>query len=57
MVRVQYIVDQAFVRNKGGYTASVAVAMFVIVVGVSMSSPLMRIELPGVSAHETDLED
>ncbi len=36
MVLVQYIFDQAFVHNKGGYAASVAVAMFVIVVGFSI---------------------
>lgn len=32
MVLVQYIFEQAFVHNKGGYAATVAVALFVIVV-------------------------
>ena len=36
MVLVQYIFDQAFVHNKGGYAATVAVALFVIVVGFSV---------------------
>ncbi|MEX2319401.1 MAG: sugar ABC transporter permease [Bauldia sp.] len=36
MVLVQYIYEQAFVHNKGGYGATVAVALFVIVVAVSV---------------------
>jgi len=32
MVLVQYIFEQAFVHNKGGYAATVAVALFVIVI-------------------------
>lgn len=32
MVLVQYIYEQAFVHNKGGYGATVAVALFVIIV-------------------------
>jgi multiple sugar transport system permease protein len=36
MVLVQYIYEQAFVHNKGGYGATVAVALFVIVVAVSI---------------------
>jgi multiple sugar transport system permease protein len=36
MVLVQYIYEQAFVHNKGGYGATVAVALFVIVVIVSV---------------------
>ena len=32
MVLVQYIYEQAFVHNKGGYGATVAVALFVIVI-------------------------
>ena len=36
MVLVQYIFEQAFVHNKGGYAATVAVALFVIVVGFSI---------------------
>ncbi len=36
MVLVQYIFDQAFVHNKGGYGATVAVALFVIVVVFSV---------------------
>ena len=36
MVLVQYIFDQAFVRNDGGYAAAIAVALFVIVVALSV---------------------
>jgi len=36
MVLVQYIFEQAFVHNKGGYAATVAVALFVIVVAFSV---------------------
>jgi multiple sugar transport system permease protein len=36
MVMVQYIFDQAFVHNKGGYAATIAVAMFVIVIAFSV---------------------
>ena len=36
MVLVQYIFDQAFVHNKGGYAATVAVALFVIVIAFSV---------------------
>ncbi len=36
MVLVQYIYDQAFQRNNGGYAATVAVALFVIVVVFSV---------------------
>ena len=36
MVLVQYIYDQAFVNQKGGYAATIAVAMFVIVIGFSL---------------------
>ena len=36
MVLVQYIYEQAFVHNKGGYAATVAVALFVIVVVFSV---------------------
>ena len=36
MVLVQYIYEQAFVRNKGGYGATVAVALFVIVIIASV---------------------
>ncbi len=36
MVLVQYIYEQAFVHNKGGYGATIAVALFVIVVIVSV---------------------
>ena len=36
MVLVQYIYEQAFQRNAGGYAATVAVALFVIVVGFSV---------------------
>lgn len=36
MVLVQYIYEQAFVHNKGGYGATVAVALFLIVVIVSV---------------------
>lgn len=36
MVLVQYIYEQAFIHNKGGYGATVAVALFVIVVVVSV---------------------
>lgn len=37
MVLVQYIYDRAFVTNKGGYAATVAVALFVIVVAFSVT--------------------
>jgi multiple sugar transport system permease protein len=36
MVLVQYIFEQAFVHNKGGYAATIAVALFVIVVAFSI---------------------
>ena len=36
MVLVQYIYEQAFVHNKGGYAATVAVALFVIVGVISV---------------------
>jgi multiple sugar transport system permease protein len=36
MVLVQYIYEQAFVHNKGGYAATIAVALFVIVVVFSV---------------------
>ena len=36
MVMVQYIYEQAFVHNKGGFAATIATAMFVIVVAFSV---------------------
>jgi multiple sugar transport system permease protein len=36
MVLVQYIFEQAFVYNKGGYAATIAVALFVIVIAFSV---------------------
>jgi multiple sugar transport system permease protein len=36
MVLVQYIFEQAFVHNKGGYAATIAVALFVIVIVFSV---------------------
>jgi len=36
MVLVQYIFDQGFVHNKGGYGATIAVALFVIVIALSV---------------------
>jgi len=36
MVLVQYIFDRAFIGQEGGYAATVAVAMFVIVIGFSV---------------------
>ena len=36
MVLVQYIYTQAFVHNKGGYGATVALALFVIIVVFSV---------------------
>ena len=36
MVMVQYIFEQAFIKNDGGYGATIAVAMFVIVIGFSV---------------------
>ena len=36
MVLVQYIYEQAFVHNKGGYGATVAVALFLIIVCFSV---------------------
>ena len=36
MVLVQYIYKQAFEHNKGGYAATVAVALFVIVIAFSV---------------------
>jgi multiple sugar transport system permease protein len=36
MVLVQYIYEQAFIHNKGGYGATVAVALFVIVIIASV---------------------
>jgi multiple sugar transport system permease protein len=44
MVLVQYIYEQAFQRNAGGYAATIAVALFVIVVGFSvLQYQLLRI--------------
>ena len=36
MVLVQYIFDQAFIHNDGGYAATIAVSLFVIVIAVSL---------------------
>ena len=36
MVLVQFIYEQAFQKNSGGYAATIAVALFVIVVGFSL---------------------
>ena len=36
MVMVQYIYEQAFQKNAGGYSATIAVALFVIVVALSV---------------------
>jgi multiple sugar transport system permease protein len=36
MVLVQYIFEQAFQKNNGGYAATIAVALFVIVVALSV---------------------
>ena len=36
MVLVQYIFDQAFIHNDGGYAATIAVSMFVIVIAFSL---------------------
>ena len=36
MVMVQYIYEQAFQKNAGGYSATLAVALFVVVVGFSV---------------------
>ncbi len=36
MVLVQYIYEQAFVHNKGGYAATIAVSLFVIVIVFSL---------------------
>ncbi len=36
MVMVQYIFEQAFVHNKGGFAATIAVAMFVVVIAFSV---------------------
>jgi multiple sugar transport system permease protein len=36
MVLVQYIFDQAAIHNRGGYAATIAVAMFVIVIAFSI---------------------
>ena len=36
MTLVQYVFDQAFVHNAGGYGATIAVALFVIVIGFSV---------------------
>lgn len=36
MVLVQYIYEQAFVHNKGGFAATVAVALFVIIIAFSV---------------------
>ncbi len=36
MVLVQYVYEQAFQRNAGGYAATIAVALFVIVVVFSV---------------------
>src|SRR5690606_37193042 len=36
MVMVQYIYEQAFQKNAGGYAATVAVALFVVVVAFSI---------------------
>ena len=36
MVMVQYIFEQAFQKNAGGYSATIAVALFAIVVAFSV---------------------
>jgi multiple sugar transport system permease protein len=36
MVMVQYIFEQAFQKNSGGYAATIAVALFVIVIAFSV---------------------
>jgi len=36
MVLVQYIFEQGFQKNNGGYAATIAVALFVIVVAFSV---------------------
>ncbi len=47
MVLVQYIFDQAFVHNDGGYAATIAVALFVIVVTFSVFQfQILRIRGP-----------
>ena len=47
MVLVQYIFDQAFVHNDGGYAAAIAVALFVIVVAFSVFQyQILRIRGP-----------
>ncbi len=52
MVLVQYIYEQAFQHNSGGYAATIAVALFVIVVGFSvLQYQLLRIRASNESAH------
>ena len=47
MVLVQYVFDQAFVHNDGGYAATIAVALFVIVVTFSVFQfQILRIRGP-----------
>jgi multiple sugar transport system permease protein len=47
MVLVQYIFEQAFVKNDGGYAAAIAVALFVIVVAFSVFQyQILRIRGP-----------
>ena len=36
MTLVQYLFDQAFVHNAGGYGATIAMALFVIVIAFSV---------------------
>ena len=36
MVLVQYIFEQAFQKNNGGYSATIALALFVIVLAFSL---------------------
>lgn len=47
MVLVQYIFDQAFVHNAGGYGATIAVALFIIVIAFSVFQyQILRIRGP-----------
>ena len=47
MVLAQYVFDQAFVHNDGGYAAAIAVALFVIVVAFSVFQyQILRIRGP-----------
>jgi multiple sugar transport system permease protein len=44
MVLVQYVYEQAFIYNKGGYAATVALALFVIIAVFSiLQFQLLRI--------------